>query len=518
MVTKAKPRRPRAPVPAPSANRTKAPRGSAPRAKTRRAPVPERAGARHDAVPSPRRASVRRAAGPAARDADPARLHPAFRSRVLEVVRQLQAEGLPFRIFEAWRSPERQRYLYEQGRTRPGAKVTNAQAWESYHQYGLAADLVLYENGAWSWETRGPRGAWWTRMHAIARAAGLEPLSFEMPHVQLAGTSTAALRAGRYPAGGDDAWSNHLAHAIYAWQGTPAAPPQPAEIVERPPLAEEVSPGAPPAGITLAPLPAEDWHSRFGGIEWRHDAHGVYVREHRGGRTPLRTDGDPVTARRIWALFREPILAASAKHGVPVPLILMVIATETAAYRRFGFTGPFTFRWEPHVEVKDVTPPVFGDYSAGPMQVLATTARWVIRAQRLDYDAFAVARAFERRPEPPDALPMYDPAISIDLGAAVIRQRMAQTGDDPILVAAAYNAGSLRRSAANAWHLHCYGDHLDRAAKWYGDACFVLAEAGAHQPVRARRSAQPPRFKKRPVRERGSARPGRAGKSARRTA
>jgi peptidoglycan LD-endopeptidase CwlK len=140
-----------------------------------------------------------------------------------------------------------------------------------------------------------------------------------------------------------------------------------------------------------------------------------------------------------------------------------------------------TFRWEKHVpvndvKVKDVSSPLFGDYSAGPMQTLATSARWIIREQHLNYEQFQVAPFYEWQPEPPIVHPLYEAAVNIDLGTAEIKQRWATTSDDPILVAAAYNAGSLRVSGDNAWHLASHGDHLDRAAKWYGDACAVLKE------------------------------------------
>jgi peptidoglycan L-alanyl-D-glutamate endopeptidase CwlK len=170
------------------------------------------------------------------------------------------------------------------------------------------------------------------------------------------------------------------------------------------------------------------------------------------------------------------LLTASEKYDVPLALIMMVIATETAFARRFGFTGPITFRWEKHVKVEDVSPPIWGDYSAGPMQTLATTARWVIRQQGLEYDPFRVAPVFEEQPEPPEELPLYNPEVNIDIGTAEIQQRWTKTGDDPILVAAAYNAGGCYKSTENPWHLRSHGDHLDRAARWYGDACAVLKE------------------------------------------
>ncbi len=165
-------------------------------------------------------------------------LHPAIRDKIAAIQSKLNQEGHPFQVFEAFRSPERQAYLYAQGRTRPGRKVTNAKPWSSYHQYGLAADFVLKLNGSWSWSTSGNHGRSWARLHEVALEQGLEPLSWEMPHIQLAGIDIADLRAGQYPPGGDEAWSGHLADAVIGWQGSPAAPPAPADAVIRPPLPE----------------------------------------------------------------------------------------------------------------------------------------------------------------------------------------------------------------------------------------------------------------------------------------
>ena len=48
------------------------------------------------------------------------------------------------------RTDGEQRAMYAQGRTTEGSKVT----WtlDSYHQYGLAGDLVAYKNGKFSWD------------------------------------------------------------------------------------------------------------------------------------------------------------------------------------------------------------------------------------------------------------------------------------------------------------------------------------------------------------------------------
>ena len=441
-----------------------------------------KATARAPAQPSrtPRSAAATRAAAApssAGRDTDISHLHPDLRVRVERVLSRLTAGGMPFRLFEGFRTPQRQHYLWEQGRVRPGAKVTNARPWESLHQYGLAVDLVLFENGKWSWDNKGPKARWWARLQEIGTEQGLEPISWEAPHLQLAGIKLSVLRSGHYPSEGDASWADNFAQAVYAWSGTPAAPPLPEQVQERPPLAAagravaEIRAILPPAG-------AQTWHARFEGSEWRYDANGVYLRSYQGGREPLRTGGAPATMRAVWDNFSQAIMHAAERFDMAPELIMTMIANETAAFRKFGFTGQMTFRWEPHVLVSDVQPPRRGDYSAGPMQVLGTTARWIVRAQRLGYDPFAVAPAFERRPEPPLEHPMYDPKTNLELGAAVIKQRWAATGDDPILVAAAYNAGGVYRSTDNAWHLRCFGNHLDRTAQWYGDACAVLKEAG----------------------------------------
>lgn len=170
-------------------------------------------------------------------------LHPIVRTAVEKVMAQLAAERIPFRVFESYRTPERQRALYAQGRTAPGKRVTKAMPWSSYHQYGLAVDFVLFVDGKWSWETGGVHRSHWERLHEIARGFGLEPLSWELPHLQHAGTSIERLRAGDYPPFGDEDWAENLAATIAGWGSRePLAPPAiPAS--DRPPLpadAEEV--------------------------------------------------------------------------------------------------------------------------------------------------------------------------------------------------------------------------------------------------------------------------------------
>ena len=154
----------------------------------------------------------------------------------------------------------------------------------------------------------------------------------------------------------------------------------------------------------------------------------------------------------------------STKHRVPAELIVMTIATETGMYREARFTGPKTFRWEENII----------DYSAGPMQMLSETARRINRQANLGYDDGQFPAMARRPAHPPGDLALYDPEVAIDVGAALIRRIIDGNGTNPILVAAAYNAGSVRPSDRNPWRIHCFGDHLEHAAQWYGDACEVV--------------------------------------------
>ena len=169
------------------------------------------------------------------KDRDMARLHPAMRAKVEALLNTLEGEGLPFRVFEAYRSPERQAWLYEQGRTRPGGIVTKAHAWESFHQYGLGVDLVLFENGQWSWDDAGPRARHWQRLGELINAAGLRHLSWEAPHAELR-VDLADLKAGHWPDGADAAWHDQMEAAVDRWRGQNLAGAPALQAGERPPL------------------------------------------------------------------------------------------------------------------------------------------------------------------------------------------------------------------------------------------------------------------------------------------
>lgn len=106
-------------------------------------------------------------------------LAPWFEQKLHVLLDHLSSQGYPLAPFETYRSPARQDWLYAQGRSRSGKKVTYAKAWESWHQFSLAVDLVFYVDGKWSWE--GP----WEKAHKIIEDHGFETLDFEKPHIQI---------------------------------------------------------------------------------------------------------------------------------------------------------------------------------------------------------------------------------------------------------------------------------------------------------------------------------------------
>jgi peptidoglycan LD-endopeptidase CwlK len=407
------------------------------------------------------------------RDMDRTKLHPDMRDRLEQVLAALRDRDVPMRLFEAYRSPERQAHLFAKGRDAAGnvvgKVVTRARPWHSYHQYGLAVDLVIDKAGVDPWETDTAEAQrWWKIYHEVARQHALEPLSFELPHVQLAGLKTSALLAGEYPEGGDATWLENLAKVVARWDGA-AKPPAPLGN-DRPPLsvvAVRDLAGAPALGDfgNLARVAPADWANPHGGQLWRVDQHGVYLKSIQDGLQPIRSPGTPKTCGAIVAAFAAAIAKACAKHGVPPELVIMTIATEVGDLDEEGFTGPKTFRWEAGPR----------DYSAGPMQILSATAREINGTADLGYSDSDFP-AFDKKPNrPPDDLALYRPEVALDVGAALIGRIMRSHGTNPVLVAAAYNAGSIRASSSNLWQIHCHGNHLDRAAMWFGDACELLS-------------------------------------------
>lgn len=72
------------------------------------------------------------------------KLFPDFAVRVNKVITTMKdLHGMEMRVTDGLRSFYEQDNLYQQGRTVPGAVVTDAPAGKSFHEFGLAADLCF---------------------------------------------------------------------------------------------------------------------------------------------------------------------------------------------------------------------------------------------------------------------------------------------------------------------------------------------------------------------------------------
>ncbi|WP_158798078.1 M15 family metallopeptidase [Pedobacter sp. L105] len=82
-------------------------------------------------------------------------LHPLIRQKALNAYAEAVAStpaGVHPLVTQTLRTFAESDALYAQGRTAPGAKVTNAPGGSSYHNYGLALDFVNLVNGVESWK------------------------------------------------------------------------------------------------------------------------------------------------------------------------------------------------------------------------------------------------------------------------------------------------------------------------------------------------------------------------------
>lgn len=104
-------------------------------------------------------------------------LTPEFRSRLDRVIDRMRNEfGHDVQLVETARSPERQAWLFAQGRTRPGPVVTWTQ--QSAHLTGDAADVIV--DGQWRNDQA------YARLHRIANEEGLRTLGARDPgHLEL---------------------------------------------------------------------------------------------------------------------------------------------------------------------------------------------------------------------------------------------------------------------------------------------------------------------------------------------
>jgi len=134
-------------------------------------------------------------------------LVPAVQPRAHALVKAAKDAGIDLLITSTYRSNEEQAALYAQGRTKPGAIVTNARPGDSYHNWRCAFDVVPLRNGKPVWGISGADGDLWRKIGEMGEAVGLEWAGRwtgklrEMAHFQYTGGLTLAeLQSGKVPA------------------------------------------------------------------------------------------------------------------------------------------------------------------------------------------------------------------------------------------------------------------------------------------------------------------------------
>lgn len=130
------------------------------------------------------------------------KIQPHVAKKAQEALDQADREGLDILVTDGLRTYAEQASLYAKGRTKPGSIVTNAKPGQSYHNFGLAFDMVVIKNGKAIWSV----GSEWRRFAAIAKSKGFEWggdwSSFkDYPHFQMTGGLSLADCRRKWPNG-----------------------------------------------------------------------------------------------------------------------------------------------------------------------------------------------------------------------------------------------------------------------------------------------------------------------------
>lgn len=130
-----------------------------------------------------------------------AELLPEVQPLARQLVHQAAAAGVVIKIISAYRSYDEQNALYAQGRSKPGPIVTNANGGYSNHNFAIAFDIGVFENGKYmgnspSYAKVGPIG------RALGLAWGGDWKSIkDTPHYELRPTWAAGMNETKMLAG-----------------------------------------------------------------------------------------------------------------------------------------------------------------------------------------------------------------------------------------------------------------------------------------------------------------------------
>lgn len=190
-----------------------------------------------------------------------------------------------------------------------------------------------------------------------------------------------------------------------------------------------------------------DFHTFEDSVRWRLTPDGVEI----DGKGIERTKGAPNTVTRVWEAYAADINRTARARRVPCELIIATICTESGGKAN-------AVRLEPGYKSDEATP---NKVSPGLTQTLISTASEVMGRK--------VNREW-----------LLNPANAIEAGSIYIARQSKKTGFDPPLVAAAYNAGSLKHQDGknNRWKLRQFpigtSAHCDRFVQFFNDAVYVL--------------------------------------------
>jgi peptidoglycan L-alanyl-D-glutamate endopeptidase CwlK len=118
---------------------------------------------------------------------------PRLADKIRQLASLLAQEGIELRVTQGLRSWTEQDALYAKGRTTPGAKVTNAPGGHSWHNMGMAVDVVPDDTTITGfqcdWNINHPA---WARIVALAATLGLDSGATwrtfkDWPHLQMTG-------------------------------------------------------------------------------------------------------------------------------------------------------------------------------------------------------------------------------------------------------------------------------------------------------------------------------------------
>ena len=93
------------------------------------------------------------------------------KTKAQDMITECNLNGIDLLVTSTYRDWDSQKALYNQGRTTPGAIVTNAQPGQSFHNYRCALDVVPIRNGKCVWDAN---DSVWQEVGKIGEACGLE--------------------------------------------------------------------------------------------------------------------------------------------------------------------------------------------------------------------------------------------------------------------------------------------------------------------------------------------------------